>query len=331
MKLIAETAWHHDGDFTFMKNLIDKLISDSEADIIKLHLSFDFDEYFFKDHPGYSVIKSKALDKKQWDIIVNKIKNSDKELMLLFNDREAVDFGMQYNPAIVEIHSVCLNDIHLLEKLKKSKPKDTPIVLGVGGSSLYEIENAISYLEDENIVLMHGFQNYPTQYRNINFRKIKKTMQLYPLFKHGYADHTAWNEHNNVLITSMAAAIGMDYIEKHVTTSPGEERIDWQAAVSIETFNHISNNLKILDACNGDGLLKLNEGEKQYSVFGPNKKAAFSAVNIKKGDVLSVEMICFKRTSQITNVSQVEALELVGKIAQKDIPQGVLLELKDFK
>ncbi|MCG6191219.1 N-acetylneuraminate synthase family protein [Maribellus maritimus] len=331
IKTIAETAWHHDGDFNFMKLLVDDLIQNTNTNFIKLHITLSFNEYMLPDHPGYDFLVSKAFNKEQWQVLIEKIVDSEKKLMLLFNDIEAIDFGMSFNPELVEIHSVCLNDLHLLKKLKEYNHRNIPIILGVGGSTLYEIENAISFIETENIVLMHGFQNYPTKYSDINFKRIRKIMGLYPNLKHGYADHTAWNEPNNNLITVMGAALGMDFVEKHVTNKPGEERTDWQAAIGIKQFNDIVTNLKLLDSCNGDGLLKLNEGEIKYSIFGPNKKAAFLNRNIKNGETFQEADIDFKRTSQISDTSQTEVWNLVGKKAIMNYPKGELITKDKFE
>jgi len=264
MKLIAETAFHHQGDFGFQKKLVQAIIDESLADVIKFHLMIDRDEYILPDHDLYLQIQDWIFDKGQWTEVIERIKASPKELMLLFNDTAAVEFGMPFDPPLVEIHSVCLNDIVLLESLKANVSRHTKIVLGVGGSSLYEIENAVNILQHANIVLMFGFQNYPTRYENINFSKIRRIMKLFPEFDFGYADHTAWNEPENVLITLLGAALGMRYVEKHVTIAYGEERIDWSAAVSIEMLNEIRQKLDILQACNGDGLLRLNQGERNY-------------------------------------------------------------------
>ena len=330
IKLIAETAWHHNGDFPFMVKLVEKIIHESKADVIKLHLLLDLDEYMMPDHEAYPLVKEKLFSQDQWSEIIEMVKASGKELMLLLNDSKSIEFGMQFNPSLVEIHSVCLNDVHLLKKLKSELKKETLVVLGVGGSGLYEIENAINILESEKIVLFHGFQNYPTNYQDINFRRIQKIMNLFPEFNHGYADHTAWDEPDNILITGLGAALGMDFVEKHVSTVPGEKRTDWQAAVSIERFNQIADNLKILDKCNGNGNLALNAGERNYSVFGPMKKAAFLCFPLKKGELLLKSHLAFKRTSQIADLSQIEALELIGLPAKSDLEENTLLSKKMF-
>jgi len=325
MKFIAETAWHHQGEYEFLRQLVDAINEKTKADIVKLHLMLDLDEYMASDHPLYEDVKTWVLSRDHWNKIIEMIISGDKKLMLLFNDTKAVEFGMSFNPTHVEIHSVCLNDINLLDALKQHLTRETKVVLGVGGSSLYEIENAINILRHRNIVLMFGFQNFPTKYENINFAKMRKIMKLFPEYQFGYADHTAWDEPNNILITLLGAALGMDYVEKHVTIAYGEERIDWSAAVSIDMFNEIKKKMDLIEACNGDGLLRFNKGEQDYSIFGPMKKAAMLTKDLKAGQELERDMLAFTRTGQISDLSQVEAIESIGKVVNCDLRKDQVL------
>lgn len=325
MKLIAETAWHHQGEFDFMMQLVSELSFKSKVDIVKLHLTIDIQEYMAPNHPLYDKLCKWMLDKTQWNEIIDIILASKKELMLLFNDSRAIEYGMQFTPSHVEIHSVCLNDIHLLNELKRNLNTGTIVVLGVGGSNLYEIENALELLQWPNIVLMFGFQNYPTNYKDINFFKMRKLMKLFPEYRFGYADHTAWDEPSNIMISLMGAALGMDYVEKHVTTVYGKERVDWSAAISIEMVNEIKEKMDILDSCNGDGLLRMNKGERDYSVFGPMKKAALFSRDVTKGEILSKDMLVFKRIGQNTDLSQVEVLHSIGKPLSGDFKADTIL------
>ena len=51
IKLIAETAWHHDGDFAFMQKLVNEILKKSKLDILKMHLTLDLigrKEYLFQ-------------------------------------------------------------------------------------------------------------------------------------------------------------------------------------------------------------------------------------------------------------------------------------------
>jgi sialic acid synthase SpsE len=236
-----------------------------------------------------------------------------------------VEFGLRFNPLLIEIHSTCLNDIHLLKCIKNNISKNQNIVLGVGGSTLYEVENAVNILQSENIVLMFGFQNYPTKYSNINLRKVKRIMQLFPEFKFGFADHTAWDEKENILITLIQAAIGMNYVEKHVTLQFGEKRCDWEAAIKIEMLNDLADKLRILEDLTGDGKLELNSGEKKYSTFGPMKKAPFVSKDVTEDDLLAIDNLIFKRTDRESDLSQIGALEKIGSKFRTKLEANTIL------
>jgi N,N'-diacetyllegionaminate synthase len=178
---------------------------------------------------------------------------------------------------------------------------------------------------------MFGFQNFPTRYENVNFKKSQRIMKLFPEFRYGYADHTSWDEPNNILITLMGASLDIDYVEKHVTNVYGEERLDWNSAISIEMFNEIAEKLDILNKCRGDGLIKLNKGEEEYSSYGPMKKAAVLQQDVKKGEVLTLDKIQFQRTKETTDLSQLEVIKRFGHHIVKDLNAGTVLFSKHLQ
>ena len=79
-KLIAETAWHHEGDYLFMKQLVTRICETSSVDIVKLHITLDLDEYMSKDHDSYETLKSWMLSAKQWEELIGIVRNNGKEL-----------------------------------------------------------------------------------------------------------------------------------------------------------------------------------------------------------------------------------------------------------
>ena len=74
MKLIAETAWHHEGDFMFMKNLVSEISKKSNSDIVKIHITLNFDEYMQNDHPLYKNLKAMLFSKSQWQELIKIIR-----------------------------------------------------------------------------------------------------------------------------------------------------------------------------------------------------------------------------------------------------------------
>jgi N,N'-diacetyllegionaminate synthase len=319
IKLIAETAWHHEGDYLFMKQLVTSICETSSVDIVKLHITLDLDEYMSKDHDLYETLKSWMLSAKQWEELIGIVRNGGKELMLLLNDTKAIDFASKFNPEMVEMHSVCLNVPRLQEAILENIDKKAKVVIGIGGCSLVEVKNAVQFFHDREIVLMFGFQNYPTKYEDVNLGKIRKIQTLYPEKKFGYADHTAWNEDNNELITLLVSANGMDFIEKHVTTDYGKERCDYSAAISIEQLNMLHKKIKLLENLYGDGSTSLNKAEEDYSKYGPMKMAAIAKNDLVKGSKLTMGDVHFCRTSQSTGISQIDLLQVIGNKLVEDV------------
>jgi N,N'-diacetyllegionaminate synthase len=325
-KTIAETAWHHEGDFAFMKNLVTKICTESDVDIVKFHITLDLDEYMNKDHDAYEMLKSWMLSESNWEELIYIVRENNKELMLLLNDTKAVEFSKKYSPEMVELHSVALNVPRLQDSVLKNISDKSKIVIGVGGCSLSEIEEAVKFFHSREIVLMFGFQNYPTKYEDVNLHKIRKIQELFQGSTFGYADHTAWNEENNTLITLLVSSNGMDYIEKHVTTEYGKERCDFSAAISIEQLNQLHKKVVLLNQVYGDGSMDLNEAEKKYSSYGPMKMAAIASHSLFEGDYLSVDDFYFTRTSQVSDISQIDILQVIGnKLASNIKPNKVIL------
>ena len=145
-----------------MQNLVRGITKDTKADIIKLHITLNFDEYMNKDHPSYSLLRNWVFNEGQWSALINIIKDSGKELMLLVNDNEAIDFASKFNPEYIELHSSCLNVPYLQKAVNLKFNSDTYVVLGVGGSIKNRARSKI--FSKRRIILMFGFQNYPLRY-----------------------------------------------------------------------------------------------------------------------------------------------------------------------
>jgi len=330
IKLIAETAWHHEGDFGFMQNLVTQISESSRADIVKMHITLDINEYMSRDHDAYSTLKKWLFSAEQWEELINIVQASGKELLLLLNDTSAIKFAAQFNPALVELHSVCLNVPRLQQAILSDIGTNAKIVIGVGGCSLQEIDMAVEVFKGRETILMFGFQNYPTNYEDVNLKKIRKIQSLYANKEFAYADHTAWNEENNELITLLVSANCMEYIEKHVTIEYGKERCDYSAAISIEMFEALVDKVKLLNSIAGNGSILLNSGEQKYSQYGPMKMAGVAANNLNQGDVVSLGDINFCRTSQVSHLSQIDIVEKIGENLSSNILRGDVFLSKNF-
>ncbi|WPD22749.1 MAG: N-acetylneuraminate synthase family protein [Candidatus Electrothrix scaldis] len=331
IKLIAETAWHHEGDYDFMQQLVEKICTDSSAHIIKLHITLDLNEYMDTHHEAYTTLLPWIFSEEQWKKLIGLIRFHGKELMLLLNDSSAIRFAAQFQPEVVELHSVCLNVPNLQKELIDHTDPKTKVAIGVGGCTLQEVDAAVQVFSSRETILMFGFQNYPTRYENVNLAKIRKIQALYNDKNFGYADHTGWNEPNNELITLLVAANGMNYVEKHVSTAYGVERCDSSAAISVDMLNMLASKIKVLDRLQGTGSLALNEGERSYSQYGPMKMAAVAARELEKDTVLTEGTIRFCRTRYKSRLSQLDIIESFGRRIRHNLPAGHVIQHEDFE
>jgi N,N'-diacetyllegionaminate synthase len=330
--LIGETAFHHQGDFNYLVQLIEAAVA-TEVDAIKFHLLFDLSDYFVSDHKAYETLQGLIIEGNKWPDIHRMVSASGIKPIYLCNDVKSLKWVLTLDKdsvLAVEIHATGINDILLLEEASKFSGT---VMLGAGGSSIDDLTYAITYLRDKgktDILLMHGFQNYPTDYKDIVFSKMQLLKNIFKL-PVGYADHTDPVDSLNAYISCLPQAMGFNILEKHFTVSPGEKRIDSQSAVSVDTLREIKRLLNVFYSTNGSDALKMSSAELKYGDTGPMKKAIVARQNLKKGHVLSINDVAFKRTNNSIPMRQRDLHLLLGGELTRDVPRDTPLTFENVK
>jgi len=310
--IIAETAYNHEGNLRYLYRMIDE-ISTLHINAIKFHLLLDPESYMTKNHPLFPNIKKWIFSTKQWDKIINYTNKKGLDIITLCDDVESIKYITKNKKKIqaIELHATSLNDYFMLTEASQFLGQ---VFLGTGGSSLDEICYAIDLLklkQKNDLVLMYGFQSYPTNYPDVNLSKMIKLRDLFKL-PVGYADHTRYDDPNNELISIAAAMMGFWILEKHYTLDYGKKRIDYHAAVGKKQMKKIKELMKIALSIHNNGNLAMSKPEKAYGNIGPMKKAIVAKRDIKKGEKLSLNNMWFKRTSEESTVKQNQLLLLNG-------------------
>lgn len=324
--IIGETAYNHEGDIKYLHKMMDD-IADLKLNAIKFHLLLNPASYMQKDHPLINDIKKWLFTEKQWDDIIDYSNNKNLDFIALCDDVESLEYinKNKKRVAAIELHASGLNDWFLLSAASKF---NGTIILGIGGSTIDEIEYAINILKNagkDDIILMYGFQSYPTDYADINLSKMLKIKDMFNL-PVGYADHTAFDDANNEIVSIMAATMGFNVLEKHYTPDYGKERIDFHAAVGKEQMLKIKELMKIALTTYGDNTLKMSDPELKYGNTGPMKKAIVAKTDIKKCEMLTVDNLWFKRTVEESPVKQNQFLQLLGLEAAIDIKEDEVID-----
>ncbi len=329
--IIGETAYNHEGDIKYIYKMIDD-IAELKLNAIKFHMLLNPESYMQKKHPLIKEIKKWKFSKNQWSEIIGYSNKKRLDIILLCDDVESIEYILENNINItaIELHASGLNDYFLLNTVSRF---DKKIILGVGGSTIDEIQHAVDFLKNKgknNILLMYGFQSYPTNYTDINLSKMMKIRDLFKL-PIGYADHTAFDDPNNEVISCMAVIMGINILEKHYTPDYGIERIDYHAAAGKMQMLRIKKLMELALKVYGNGNLKMSKAELKYGNTGPMKKAIVAKGNIKKGDKLSLDNLWFKRTLEESSIKQNQFLQLIGLRALHDIKEDEIIDFSKIE
>ncbi len=329
--LIAETAYIHEGDIGYLNRMIDE-IAELGLNAVKFHMLLEPHTYLQKAHPLIDTVKDWLFSESQWDDIIERVRGHGLDMIMLCDDVRSIEYIIENSKEIkaIELHATGLNDHFLLDAASKFKGQ---VFLGVGGSTLDEIHFAVDFLDHRgkrDIVLMYGFQSYPTNYADINLSKLKKFGDVFQL-PVGYADHTAWDDPNGEFIGVLAAANGFNILEKHYALEPGVERIDYHAAVGKEHMKRLKELLELALTVHGNGSLRMSEAELAYGNVGPMRKAIVARKPIKKGERLTLDNLWFKRTEGESTVRQSQFLQLIGLEALRDIAEDEIIDFSNIR
>lgn len=226
----TETAFHHQGDMEYMKKLV---LASKNAGVsgVKFQVLTKVDDFVSTRHSAYTDLASYCFTTEQWREIFRFTHEQGLEIIMMPLNIDAVQLVSEFPVRYLEIHSVSFNDTELHKHIKQSS---IPLIIGVGGRTLDEIDHMREYFGSQLRVLMFGFQSFPSKLEDIKLGKIAYLKQRYPDLTLGYADHSSYDHEFAVLSNDYAYLLGARIFEKHITVTEGEERVDYSAAVSAE-------------------------------------------------------------------------------------------------
>lgn len=322
--LYAETAFHHEGDKEYLLKLVDEA-KRSGALGVKFQVLIELNEFMSSKHSAYHEAKSWILGYEDWREVFAYTRNLDLDIILMPLDVKAFTLVEEFEIKYLEIHSVSFKDKKLLSKLKDT---NVPLIFGIGGRTIEEIDTIVKQYNDREMILMVGFQSYPSDLKDIKLERISALKKLYPECQIGYADHSSYESEMTITSNEYAYILGARVFEKHIALEEGKERIDYQSAVSAKKINLIKKRLDYLQSIlnfNSEELFKMNEKEITYR---NRQKVPVAKRKISAGETISPELLELKMTSQEDNIESQD--EIVGKKTYKDIEKDSVFTLKDF-
>lgn len=183
--IIAEMAWSHDGSIENAKKIVDGA-ANAKADAICFHITSMEDCMVPQYGSGrgrvsagkenraiYNYLSEINLAQRDWEELFPYAKKRGLLVYAMCNDLPSVEFASKLAPDAYVISPATLAEEKLIKAVAEKKK---PIFIRIGGAFLGEVEKAITIIKkagNEAIVLIHGFQNYPTKLEDMHLRFIQ--------------------------------------------------------------------------------------------------------------------------------------------------------------
>jgi sialic acid synthase SpsE len=200
----------------------------------------------------------------------------------------------------VKIHGTDIANLGLLAEVARSAvPK---VLLGAGGAWSGEIEQAIAVLHSKEIVVLLGFQGYPTPTETNQIARVRllveRLAKSHPKVSIGFADHASPDSPLRCALAAVAVGAGARVIEKHLTLGQIMKLEDHESALNPDQFLEFSQTLRscaeALGSTGGVPDFEMSESEKSYREL--IRRHVVAAQDLVSGLVLDPSHFILKRT-----------------------------------
>lgn len=310
---VAEMACSHDGSLKVAKKLVDAAVS-AYADVIQV-LIFARDYCISPNHEVYDLARKLELRDEDWIELFDYIKKFDIFCSAIVEDMHSAELASRLGPDMFKIHSCDLLNPELIRYVAQL---GKPISITVGAASLSEIERAVSTIRkegNEDIMMMYGYQNYPTKTRGVNLRYISSLKQIFHL-PVGYSDHTDGDSEMAMILPMLAIPYGASILEKHITLDRSLKGTDYESSLNPDEFKRFVKYVRMVEEAIGDGAKReFTDDEVTYRRI--SRKSIVASKDIKKGERITRSMLAFMRSKP--GLAPIEADRILGLFAKKKI------------
>ena len=321
--IIAEAGLNHNGSLEIAKNLIDQA-KEAGCDAIKFQ-TFKPSSRISKKVKAVKYAETiTGLEETLFDMF-ERLAMSFEDQKKLFTyarkkgieifstpfDFESVDFLNSLGVNVFKIASMDLVNIPLIKYIAAT---GKTIILSTGMSTLGQIEDAVDAVVqagNPNLILLHCNSSYPATPEEMNLNVIKTLKRCFGI-PVGLSDHTI-----GLFVSQTALTMGANVIERHFTLDRMLEGPDHILSSEPREMMQLVAMSKKIPAVLGDGVKRIQPNE--YDTLNMQRKSLYAACNIKKGTILTKEMIAIKGPGGGLLPKYIDIV--VGRTAKTDIDE----------
>ena len=261
--VIAEIGINHNGDVQAAKDLI-KAAHDAHVDAVKFQKRTpeicvpDKQKGQMRDTPwgyiSYLDYRYKVeFGQKEYEEIDAYCRSLGIDWLASAWDVPSLEFIDAFNPPAHKVPSALLTDHNLLRAIKAT---GRPVILSTGMSTMEEIEDAVKFLDMDNLLICHTTSSYPCPPEELNLEMIHTLKNKFqcPI---GYSGHEV-----GLVTTAVAVAMGACMVERHVTLDRAMWGSDQAASVEPQGVRTLVKYIRVTEKSLGDGKKKVYDSEQ---------------------------------------------------------------------
>ncbi|MDW6018309.1 N-acetylneuraminate synthase family protein [Vibrio plantisponsor] len=329
--IIAEIGNNHNGSLKLAKELVD-LAVDAGADCVKFQMR---DMASMYNNAGDDDDASQDLGAQYVLDLLKRFQLSDDEFEEIFAyckqkgilalctpfDEASADKLEKIGVAGFKVASADLTNHRLLKHLAAKK---LPLILSTGMSVEQEIIAAVELLEKESasFALLHCNSTYPAPFKDVNLTYLERLKTLGRTVV-GYSGHE-----RGYAIPVASIPLGAKIVEKHFTVDKSMEGNDHKVSLLPEEFKEMVKAIRAVEESLGSPNISKTITQGEMMNRETLAKSVVADVNIKKGDVITEDMLAIKSPGK--GLAPYKLSELVNRVAVRDIPKNDFLYQSDI-
>lgn len=330
-EVIAEIAQGYEGN-SKQASLLILAASKANCDAVKFQLVFA-DELATPDYKYYSLFKSLEMNDEDWKTLVSYSKGLGIKLYLDIFGYQSLKLAEELQISGIKLHGTDIANLALLNAVAKSSIQ--LIILGAGGAYLDEIQTALKILKQKNVVIMLGFQGYPTPIETNQISRVSAVLfqfkTQYPNLQVGFADHENPESPLRYAVAATAIGNGATIVEKHLTLGRNMALEDFESALNSDEMHEF---VQIVKKCSLALGSKQDENDFGMSIQEKDyrnliRRHVVAGKDLPLGRTINASDVVLKRTSSINPILDLNLIynkTLINKVLANNP-----ITLNDFK
>jgi N,N'-diacetyllegionaminate synthase len=321
IEIIAEIAQGFEGS-PEQAHLLLRAAAAAGADAAKYQLVFA-DEIATPDYKYYKLFRSLEMSEEVWESVAKKASGLGINLHFDIFGTQSLQLAERIGAKAIKLHGTDLGNVGLLRDVAFTNIQS--ILLGAGGGHASEIHEALKILKEKEVVVILGFQGYPTPNGDNQMERIgllKKELRKYHSnVTIGFADHAPPDSMLSYALAATAIGKGANVIEKHLTLSKEMKLEDFESALNPDEFAEFSKMIRdcasAIGECKNIDDFGMSDSEKNYRKV--IRRHVVASQNLIKGARIEPTDVVLKRTSSENVVTE------ISEVYQKILKRNILL------